>query len=333
MTCKINPDKIKIDDRSEHIFYATHNIIIYQDGLSIVLGSCENEEILSVINSSFDYTNYECIDLDDSVLIVFDHKAVVLINKSGMEPISYTLDEHKIGRCFTKPFLSNHPNRIIFGTKLHDRLQFVNFDFMEQKRITQSSSWKMSRITDLYVDDTMVYATLDNSFLVCCDMATGETLWTRFETGKIGEGLIRYGDDLYYCCQGTLKKTNGDTAEPIRIPFIKPTSIVGQHGKFLFFTNKNGNTLCQYNLDEHKFTWEVFGSHPVQEAVTVSGLKYGSHIMFLRTSDYISMVDTDRGNALSNINTKKAKRMRLTEDHIIIHKHGGGTMLIPGLQD
>lgn len=333
MVYKINTDEIKINERPEHIFYATHDIIIYQDGLSIVLGSRDSDEILTAVNSSYDYTNYECVDLGDSVLIMFDHKSLVLIDKNGMKPISYMLDEHKIGNCLTRPFLSNNPNRIIFGTKLHDRLQFVNFDFMEQKRVTQSSSWKMSRITDLHVNGMMLYATLDNSFLVCCDMTTGETLWTRFETGKIGSGLITYGDHLYYCCQGILKKTDGKTAEVIRIPFIKPVDIVGQYGKFLFFTNKKGNSLCQYNLDERTFTWEIFGSLPIKEVVTVFGVDHNSHIMFLRTSDYISIVDTDRGQALSNIKIKKARRMRLTEDHILVHKHGGGTMLIPGLWD
>lgn len=333
MTCKIDPNDIKIDERPEHIFYATNDIIIYQDGLKILLGSCENAEILSTVHAPFDHTNYEYVDLDDSVLMILDHKFLVLIDKNGMLPISHILDEHKTGICFTKPFLSNHSNRIIFGTKLHDRLQFVNFDFMERQRVTQSSSWKMSRITDLYLDGTILYATLDNSFLVCCDMTTGETLWTRFETGKIGKGLIHYDGYLYYCCQGTLKKTNGDSAETIRIPFIKPTSIVEQYGKFLFFTNKNGNTLCQFDLEEHKLTWEVFGSHPILETVTTTGLSHGSHIMFLRTSDYISVVDTDRGHAISNIKTQKARRMRLTEDHIMIHNYDGGTMLIPGLQD
>ena len=227
----------------------------------------------------------------------------------------------------------DHSNRVVFGTKLHDRLQFVNFDFMEQKRVSQSSSWKMNRITDFYVDRTLLYATLDDSFLVCCDFATGETLWTRFETGKIGNGLIQYGDDLYYCCQGALKKTNGQTVEIIRVPFIKPHSIVGQFGKFLYFTNKEGNTLCQYNLDERIFTWEVFGTHPIKEAVTVSGVEPNSLLMFLRTSNYVSVVDLSKGKAVSNIKTNKASRLRVTDDHILIHKHGGGTIIIPGLRD
>lgn len=322
-----------MDKKSEHIFYATHDVLIYQEGLNVLLGSRESNEVLSSVHSQLEYNNYEYVNLGDSVLMILDHKYIILMDKNGMQPISYLLDEHKVGQCFSAPFLSNHPNRIIFGTQLHNRLQFINFDFMEQDRIAQSCSWKMSAITDLHVDDMILYATLDNSFLVCCDMSIGETLWTRFEAGKIGKGLVSYGDHLYYCCQGLLKKTNGNTAEVIRIPFIKPTSIIGQYSKFLFFTNKNGNTICQYNLDEHTLTWEVFGNYPIQEAVITNGIERNSHIAFLRTSNHISLVDIDRGQALSNIDIKQTRRIILTEDHIVIHKNKGGTILISGLQE
>lgn len=332
MSCRININNLQVDDRTEYVYFATHDFIVYQEGMSMVLASCGGDK-LSTVRSSYDFTNHELLDMGDLILFVFDHKQLVALDKNGMQPISYELDRRNVGQCITKMFPSNNPNQVIFGTKLHDRIQFLNFDFIEQRRIAQTSSWEVSNITDFTVLDTMVYATLDNSFLVCCDMSTGETLWTRFETAHIGRGIGLYGDKLFYVSQGLLKETDGKKTEFTRIPMVKVHSIEGQDARYIYLTSKEGKNIIQYDLDLNKANWEVFGSEPIQETVTVSGVTNKDRFMFIRTPNNVNVVNLMTGKAVANVKTKQTRRLRITGDHIIIQKEKGTTTLIPGLHD
>jgi len=255
---------------------------------------------------------------------------MIVIDKLGMEPHRQKLDSAKIGRCITKLFSSNDSNRVLFGTKQGDRLQFVNYDFMSNVRIAQTASWKVSSITDLCVSDMILYAVLDNSIIVACDMNSGETLWTRFETGAINRGIAAQNGFLVYCCQGLLKKVQNKDSQTTRIPLTSVSSIEHVNTRNVYITsNKNKHVGCFYTVNDD-LKWQVFGQKPMIDTVVVQDVNH-NEILLVQTEDYVAMVNLSTGVAESSIKTPNLYRLRITEDHIVIQKSKGGVTLIPGI--
>lgn len=331
MHCQLDLENLKSEDRTESILYATHEIMIYRESNQILLGS-PTEGVMTAITAPVDHAKYELIDLNDAVLFVFNGLEIILIDKSGMEPHKQKLDPIKIGRCITKLFPSNDSNRVIFGTNQGERIQFVNYDFMSNERISQTASWRVSTITDLCVSNMILYAVLDNSIIVACDMNTGETLWTRFETGTINRGIVAHNGFLAYCCQGLLKKVQDKDIQTTRIPLINASSIEHQDTRNIYITsNDNQNIGCFYTVNNH-LKWQVYGRKKILDSVVVQDTK-GNDILLAQTDDYVAIVNLTTGSSEYSIRTKNLYRLRVTGDHVVIQKSKGGVTLISGVTD
>jgi len=305
--------------------------MIYREHNQILLGS-QAEGVLSSVTAPVDYAKYEFIDLGDAVLFMFNGTALILIDKSGMVPQEEKLDPIKTGRCVTKLFASNDDDRVIFGTKQGDRIQFVNYDFMSRERVAQTASWKVSSVTDSCVSDMVLYAVLDHSTIVACDMNTGETLWTRFETGTVNRGIAAQNGFLVYCCQGLLKRVQDKDVHSTRIPLISASSVEHQDTRNVYITSNNCKHIgCYYTVNDN-LKWQVYGRHPITDSVVVKD-KNQNDILLAQTSDYVAIVNLSTGVSESTIRTRNLQRIRVTGDHLVIQKSKGGVTLIPGVSD
>lgn len=331
MSCKLDLDNLVTEDRSETILYATHDNIVYRESNRIIMGSCVGEQ-LSEVKSPPDYAKYEFLDLGDAVLFIFNSSDVVLLDKHGMLPHEHRLDPFKVGRCITKLYPSNDPNRVVFGTTQGGRIQFVNYDFMSQQRIAQTASWKTSSITDTCFQDMILYAVLDQSTIMACDMTTGETLWMRFETAKISRGIAVQNGYLVYCCQGLFKKVQDKNIEAIRVPLVSASSIEHHDDRNIYFTSNDEKNVCAYYSVTNKLRWQVFGRKIIQESIVVQDVN-DNDLLLARTDDYIAIVNLSLGKAESAIRTPNVYRVRQTQDHVLIQKTVGTTTLIPGVED
>lgn len=330
MHCILDTDNIQTDDRNELILYISHDIIIYRQSNKIILGSCDGE-ILTEVKSPADCSAYEYLDLGDAVLFVFNGFGLTLFDKTGMEPESYLLDKTKIGRCLTKIYPANN-NSVVFGTQQKDRIQFINYDFIQQLRVSQTAFWKVSSITDMIVtEDMTLYAVLDQSTIVACDINTGETLWTRFETAKINKGIVVFNGDLMYTCQGLIKRVTPEGIETIRVPLVEANSIQHEDGRHLYITSNQGKNLCCYHMPSHKLRWELLGRKFIHESVTAQDTKKNS-LLLTRSDDFVAIANLSAAKAESSIRTKNIRRLRKTEDHIVIQKITNSTTIIPGVQ-
>lgn len=326
--CRLNLKNLAPDDRAEFILYATRDFMIYRESNQILMGSI-TEGILAAIPAPGDCSKYEFLDFNDSVLFMFNGLEMVVIDKLGMEPHQQKLDPIKTGRCVTKLFTSNDPNRVIFGTKQGERIQFVNYDFMSNERVAQTASWKVSAITEMCVSDMILYAVLDESIIVACDMNTGETLWTRFENGTINRGIVVQNGFLMYCCQGLLKKVQNKDIQIIRIPRIKASSIEYHDSRNIYITMNDGkNVGCFYTVNE-RLKWQVRGQKPIVDTVVVHDTNH-NEIMLAQTSDYVAIINLTAGVLESSIRTPNLHRLRVTGDHVVIQKSRGGVTLISG---
>jgi len=329
MSCKINLAELSPEDRNETILYITHDIIIYRKMNRIVLGSCDGT-ILSDARTPVDFEKYEFLDLDDAVLFLFNGMDLLLMDKLGAVPEQYTLDLVKLGQCVTKLYHSNDPNRVIFGTRKGDRIQFINYDFMTKQRVAQTASWSVSKVTNIHVDNMVLYAVLDESIIVVCNMETGETLWTRFETAQIGKGLAIQNGHLVYCCQGVLKKVQDDEVSTIRIPLLVPFSIEHYDDRRIYFTSNIGKNVCSYYSVGDRLEWQIYGHRIVQESITAQDIN-GNDLLLLRTNDYIAIINLSMAQAENGLRTPNTYRLRKTTDHVLIQKTTGSTTLIPGV--
>jgi outer membrane protein assembly factor BamB len=277
-----------------------------------------------------DYAKYEFLDLDDAVLFVFNGLDLMLLDKSGMVPQSNKLDPVRVGRCITKMYPANNDNRIIFGTQQGERIQFVNYDFMSNTRISQTASWKVAKVTDMCVSDMVLYAVLDQSIIIACDMSTGETLWTRFETGAIQRGIVAQNGFLVYCCQGLIKRVQDKDIQVSRIPLINASSVEHQDTRNIYLTSNNGkNVGCFYTVNE-SLKWQVYGRKPILDSVVVKDTREHD-IMLAQTEDYVAIVNLTTGASESSVRTKNLYRIRVTGDHVLLQKSKGGVTLIPGV--
>jgi outer membrane protein assembly factor BamB len=332
MDCRIDINNIETEDRTTSILYATHDFIVYQERNSIVLASCDGTK-LSDVKISIDYLNYECLDLDDALLFVFNGTDILVLDKSGMTPVVSKLNPITIGRCVSKIYkFPETENQIIFGTQQIGRIQFANYDFMENSRVAQTPSWNVAKVTDTLLVDKILYAVLDKSTIVAVDMSTGELLWTKFETAEISPGLVTFDKYLIYTCHGLMKKTDGEETQSVRIPLMSVSSILHANDRNLYMTvNDNQNVIC-YDLVSDKLKWEIFGNNPILQSVLVKSSS-NEDVISVRTKKHITLINVSSGKSEYNVRTNNIARIRKTGDHLLIQKSTGHSTLIPGIKN
>lgn len=329
MSCSLDLKNLHTDNRNEFVLFATHNFLLYREKNKLVLASCDGTR-LSEIVLPVGSDEYECLDLGDSIFFMFRGQEIVTVDKNGFEPIKHSVSPTKVGIGITECFQASE-NCIIIGTKQADRVQFINYNFMEQQREAQTSFWKVKEVTDIIHDKNtnIIYAVLDSSIIVACDMKTGETLWTRFETALVNRGMSVHEGNLFYSCQGLLKKTDGQKTESIRLPLISACSIEHGSGQSLYITNEC-KSLCRYDINSRILVWEIHGQQEIKNSLAARS-QDGSEILLLQTKEYIGIVNLTSGTSESFIRTPNILKMRITGDHLLIQKTNNMTILVPGI--
>jgi len=330
MSCCLDLENLNLDERKELILFATHDFMIYRHRNYLKLGSCD-DELLSELALAVDFTKFSAVDLNDAVVFLFTGTDMAIIDKDGLQPIHHKLDPVKIGQVITPIFPSEDTDCVIFGTKQANRVQFVTYNFMEQKRSCQTAFWNVSRVTDIRVDTSseILYAVLDYSTIVACDMTTGETLWTKFETATVSKGLLLHEGKLLYSCQGLLKQTNGKQTETIRIPILSVSSLEHNSDRCVYFSTNDTKNLACYDLQASMLLWEVYGRQPILNSIPAKS-KNGISILVLQTEDYLALINLSSGQAEKHIRTTNISRIVETGDHILVFKQTGTTALLPG---
>ena len=331
MDCKLEIHNLETEDRTIPILYATHDFIVYQESNEIVLASCDGTRLSDIV-IAVDFHNYECLDLGDALLFMFSGNEILILDKSGMVPVKHKINP-ALGLCVSKVYLfSSLDNQIIFGTQQTNRIQFVNYDFIGQVRVAQTSSWSAAAVTDSLFVDNILYAVLDKSTLIAVDMSTGELLWTKFETAEIAPGLVTYDKYLLYACHGLLKKTDGHETKSIRIPLTSVSSILHANDREVYATANEGKNVICYSLLPDKLKWEIFGKDQIRDSVLVKSSS-NDDVLAVRTDKYVTLINLATGKSEYNIKTNNIARIRKTGDHLLIQKSTRTSTLVPGIHN
>ena len=315
---------------SEPVFYADDRLMIYRDGPFVRVIDSEGD-VIETIRTSSNFKHFASVDLDDAVLLMFSGEQIIIIDKGGITITAHNLATHKFGVCITPMLVSKDTLGLVFGTRSRGHVQFLNYDYMAQQRTAQTSSWKMANITDFTLHNDKLYALLDNSFMICADMATGESLWTRFETGHISPKIIPDGDDIFYACQGVLKRRSSDL-ESIKIPLIKVHTVEAKFGDSVILTAMQGKSVCCCDLTTKKTRWEIRSNLVIQETLPIRILTAGKihDALVIRTKNHVTIVDCSKGKTVYHNEFDNLARIRKTGSHLLLHKYNGSTGVIAG---
>jgi hypothetical protein len=315
---------------SEPVFYADDQLTVYRDG-PFVKAVDRDGDVIKTIRISSNFKYFESVELDDAVLLMFSGEQIIIFDKLGMNVTSYKLATHKFGTCVTPISVLKDSLGLVFGTRSRGHIQFLNYDYKTQQRTSQTSSWKMANISDTVLHNDKLYALLDNSFMLCADVVTGETLWTRFETGHISPKIIADGDDIFYACQGVLKRRNPDL-ESIKIPLVKVHTVEAKFGDGVVLTAMQGKSLCCYDLTTKKIRWEIRSNLSIQETCPIRILIDGKihDALAVRTKDHVTIIDCSKGKTVYHNKFDNLVRIRKTGSHLLLHKYNGSTGVIAG---
>jgi outer membrane protein assembly factor BamB len=315
---------------TEAVFYADDQLTIYRDG-PFVRAIDKNSNEIETIRCPSNFKHFESIDLGDAVLLMFSGDQVIIIDKAGNDVTAHQLATYKFGVCVTPMLLSKDTFRVIFGTRSRGHVQFVTYDYIARQRIAQTSSWKMANITDFTLDDDKLYALLDNSFMICSDIETGESLWTRFETGQITPRIVPDDGEIFYACQGVLKRRTPES-EAIKIPLVKVHTVEAKFGDGVILTGMQGKSLCCYDLSTKKIRWEIRSNLPVQQTLPIRILTDGKihDALIVRTKNHVTIIDCAKGKTVYHNEFDNLARIRRTGSCLLLHKYNGATGIISG---
>jgi len=256
-----------------------------------------------------------------------------LLDKFGEDPITRKLDTGQWGKIITKLYPSHNKNAVVFGTQIRDKVQFINYNIISDERISQSTSWDVRGIDDVAIKGNIIYAILNSSFLVSCNIETCETLWQRFEYSIISPKIIPYKGGLLYTCQNVVKYTNGNTSEPTKIPLVQISNLIGVRQNHLFFTSNQNQNVCAYSLLDNKLIWEITGQAEITDTLLCKGKSHYDidDILLAKTKNALSIVNLTRGRSTHFFKLPNVYKLRQTGNHILVHKYNRQTDMIPGV--
>lgn len=332
--CILDFNKLGVEHRDHFVFYASSKVIVYKEGRNIVATDCDGD-IITRLTCPVDYKKYSYVETEDDIVFLFAGKKIVYIDLVTDESFVADLPIQKIGRSVSEIYPSEHNQGIVLVSRLHGQTHVVNYNFIEGTRICQSSSWQVAQVNDTVYSNGYVYLLMDNAFIACCNASTGETVWTRFETGRIEPNIVPLDGNMVYACQGILKISGNKSSKSIKIPTVRPNSVKWAQGDSICFTANNNKNLCGYNVKKEELEWEITGTEPILETVVTRATRKGRtyDALVVRTKSHISTINLTLGQSHTYFPSTGSSGLKKTGDHVLIHRQADRTDMIPGVQD
>lgn len=326
---------IKVEYTPNTVFYADQSITVQKKLKEICLTDTSGE-VQSKTPCPVDHRHFKCVDLGTSLLLFLAGKSIFILDKTGIDIIHHQLDEAKLGRCVTNVFFRESDSALIFGSRVRGQVQFVVYDPIEQKRLAQTSSWKMNDISDFAVAGGRIFGLLDKTFLAGCDDQTCDVLWTRFETGEIVPKILPDKGALWYACRGALKNHSASGVNTIRIPLTKISSLEELSNTTIYLTARERTALSAFDYTKNSTLWQITGSIQIQESAPIQVRTAEAKIhnaLVLRLENGISIVDIVEGRTVFNTQLPEVFKIHTTPNYILAQKYSGGTYLISGIRN
>lgn len=329
--CILNLSNLEMEYREYFVLYASKDQIIYRDKQYLVTKSCD-DQITSQISIPTIFSHYEYTTLDRLLVFIIGGKYLFYndFSKSTIEELSV----QRTGKFLSRIYPTEHEDSIITMSNLHGKVHFIIYNILKKKRLFQSSSWEASQINDIVVFKDKIYCLMDNSYIVCCNLNTCETLWTKFETGIINPQLIPSENGIIYCCNGLVRILENKNVQTIHIPLARPSTLERLIDNKLYYTSNSRKNVCCYDLSSKKLIWEITGTNPIIKTIHAYGIddnKTQNDILITHSSDSLSIVNLTLGRIHSHFRVPGIRDIKLSQNHILIHKQFNYTNILTGI--
>jgi hypothetical protein len=330
MICTVDLAKWGLEERDHHVFYATHDYILYKEGQFVRLADCSGQ-IITEEQCPFDYRQFDCVEFPDCIVLLIGGRHVMMLDKDGMKSVHHEIDVTKYGRIVTGIHATPNEN-IVFGTVANDKCQFIIYDFASGNRVAQSPSWKSNVINALLVSGNLLYGLLSQSFFVACNLKTGENVWKKFETATTKSSIQVIDDRLIYASEGVIKTLRNGKASVTSVPTILPKSVEAVIKERIILTS--GTQVSCFNTRTDHLDWELKTKEPIAESIRVRGKTVNGNVnaIISRSNSQILAIDVDAGRIMQAHQTTGGYKLHASHDHVILNRSNEQTTLIPGVR-
>lgn len=309
-------ENLTIKPNDYFVFYVDNDIIIYKDKQQIHAKQCDGD-LMASFACPHVYQHYEFLDAEHGVVLIFGGKTLVYIDKSGTKSFQSILSEQN-GRFLSSPMKTDDPNCFTIATQFRNLLHLMKYDFINAKRISQSASWQVSQLNDINLCGKYIYLLLDNSLIVQCNNETCETLWKRFEPGRVEPRIvIDEQKKVLYACSNILKIVQGEDIQNIRIPLARPDSLEFVVRDKLFYTSNNRKHICCYNLTNNNLEWEITGSDAILRTIRLIDMA-DNNLAVIQTVKGITIINTSAGKIVNYFRLNNLQDMKLTKHNLLL---------------
>lgn len=334
MGCILDIDNIVIRDEPYVVFFSSDGQVVYKQKNSIVLET-EESNILDTAPAPLGYRNFEYASTSSHHVFFFSGRHFLLLDKLGHTQTNgiRSLNPLSDGRCISKIFVAPDDD-LVFAVSARDHIHLVKYNPISEARSTQTSSYKLDRLSDLAVEGQIAYALLDDSFIICADMSTGEVTRTIFEASHVPSKLIVDNGKVAYFTHSILKVITNEGQDKIQFPSMKVHSVEAQGGNRIIVTTHGGTELVCAHMATKEIEWSTTSQSPILESLVVTGQKNGKNkpILIARLAKGISIIDASTGNVIKNVFMDQIYRIRQTDNHILLHKANNTTSIIRGIR-
>jgi hypothetical protein len=304
------------------VFCSTGEWIVSRDGQKVQISDCQGKLLTSFTAPSDD--QYEFVETAEHFIFLFGGRQMSAVRKSDGEIYLHTLDMIHVGKCVTP--MHAFGSNVVFGTRSMNRTQLVCYDPWSAKRVCQTSSWNLDKITDFLCLGNTAYAVLNQTLIASANMETGEINYTRFEPATIGKSIQPYRDGIVYPLQGMLTIL---APEPTRVsvPGVIVDYLHAVDGNRVICSSNDKNQLVCFDLIYKKIAWKLPSTSPIRQFLTVETTD--GQVGLARLDKHVVFVDLSNGVPLRT-ESITAERVRVTGKNIVISK-AASTLIMEGI--
>jgi len=327
----LNLDNLNQQSRSKTVFFVDYRHIVYQAEGKIIFADCGGTELASTACPK-DYKLFECLENGPYIIILINKKHFFVYDKYDEKIYSH---EMNLGECISEiyPF-SGENEHVIIATKQGRLIQMVRYDIINQKRIAQSASFEFSKLTAFAVEKNISYSVFNDSLVICCNMETGEKIWTRFETGKISRSIKISDGSLTYVCQSNIRSVKDGKATTSRLFNLSATDLLDILGNRIYVaTNRKNIAVFQSRIKQKG--WEIIGNDIIEDFIVAQGIQDNKKydILIAQIKETVKIINLSLGVTLFSLGMPGIYRIRQTRDHLLINCHNDRSEFIPSREE
>lgn len=314
-------DRLVFTSVPNRIYSSTGDWVVSQNARQMQVSDCSGK-VKHIFPTPDDAAGCEFVETSEQFVFVFSGRTMIAISKLTGETKSHSINLSKVGKCITP--LAAVGSNVVFGTKGVNRTQLVLYDPWKEMRVFQTASWKLDEITDFYCVNGNTIAVLNNTLLVNVDMNTGESKFTRFESGRINKSVKPHNGGILYPIQGLLTFFKPPDATRITIPGQRVGTLFDIIDNRVICSSHDQMELICFDLPLKTLAWKTPSSSVIRDVIAIKTTD--GPALVVRLDGYLTIVEFQTGVILRSEKVESS-HIRLTGKNLILSKNNSSIVL------